>query len=305
MEAAIANYQPVKVAASWPVIGDFVRAAVRDCDQKTAYSARELMIVGSALVDWCHARGYDLDRDVVFRREVISEFIATGLPGLSVATAGNYRTKLLRMSEHLLSPQYRTVRLPAVLRSDAARPYTAGEVVMLRSWVTGQNTTYRRANAASLTALCLGAGLSAAELTFVTAGHVTTDAEGVLVAVEGPRARLVPVLAEWEDALMDVTQAAATPNEFLFRADRSATHRHLVSNFVDKTTSCGVRPSSQRMRATWLVGHMVAGVRADVLLAAAGIESLESLTRYLQYMPQADRDTTRRALRASVQAVGA
>lgn len=299
MEAAIANYQPVKVAASWPVIGDFVRAAVRDCDQKTAYSARELMIVGSALVHWCHERGYALDRDVVFRREVIAEFIATGLPDHTIATAGNYRTKLLRMSEHLLSPQYRTVRLPAVNRDDAARPYSEAEVVMLRSWVTGQNTDYRRANAGSLTALCLGAGLSAAELTFVTAGHVTADSEGVLVAVEGPRARLVPVLAEWEDALMEVVEAAQTPTQFLFRSDRTTTHRHLVSNFVDKTLQCGVRPSSQRMRATWLVGHMVAGVRADALLAAAGIESLESLTRYLQYMPEADRKATREALRAS------
>lgn len=88
----------------------------------------------------------------------------------------------------------------------------------------------------------------------------------------------------------------------MFRADRTKTHRHLVSNFVDKTIPSTVRASSQRMRATWLVTHMVAGVRADVLLRAAGVESLESLTRYLAYMPQDDGDQVRATMRASLQA---
>lgn len=302
VEAAISRYQPVKNVDPWPDIKDFVCAAVRDCQQMTAYSSSQLLIVASAHIRWCHQMGYALDRDVAFRRQLIGEFIHRGLTGVSVATAGNYRSKLLRMSNLLVSPQYRTEPLPSICRNNAAEPYTREEVAMLRSWVAGQHTEYRRANAAAMTALCLGAGLSAAELSFVTPSHIMVDDEGVLVRVEGYRPRIVPVMAEWEGSLIQSAEAAADPSQFLFRADRLRTHRHLVSNFVDKTISCGVRPSSQRMRATWLVTHMLAGVRADVILAAAGVESLEALTRYLQYMPSAEAAAARQALRSSFSA---
>lgn len=302
VEGAINKYEPRAAAREWPIIGNFVRDAVRDCHQRTAYSARELLIVGSKHTAWCESVGYPLERDIVFRREIIAEFINTACEDVTVSTRGNYRSKLFRMSEHLLSPHLRHSRVPPVRRDDPARPYTPGEVSALRSWALGQNTSYRRANAWSLLALGLGAGLSAAELSYVTAGHIVTDAHGVLVLVEGPRARQVPVLQEWESPLLQAVTDAGMPSQFLFRADRTKTHRHLVSNFVDKTIPSAVRASSQRMRATWLVTHMVAGVRADVLLRAAGVESLESLTRYLAYMPQVDGDQVRAAMRASLQA---
>lgn len=300
MEGTIATYEPRAAAKAWPVIGAFVRDAVRDCDQGTAYSARELLIVGSKHVAWCLAVGYPLERDVVFRREIIAQFIDSACEDVAASTRGNYRSKLFRMSERLLSPHLRHAWVPPVRRDDPACPYTAGEVSSLRSWALGRNTDYRRANAWSLLALGLGAGLSAAELSYVTAGHVITDAHGVIVIVEGPRARQVPVLLEWERPLLRAANEAGAPSQFLFRADRTKTHRHLVSNFVDKTIQNPVRASSQRMRATWLLTHMVAGVRADVLLRAAGVESLEALTRYLAYMPEADADQVRTTMRASL-----
>lgn len=302
VEGTITRYEPRTTAKEWPVIGDFVREAVRDCQQRTAYSARELLIVGSKHVAWCDAVGYPLERDVVFRREIIAEFINTACDDVAASTRGNYRSKLFRMSEHLLSPHLRHSPVPPVRRDDPARPYTVAEVLSLRSWASGQNTDYRQANAWALLALGLGAGLSAAELSYVTAAHIVTDAHGVLVIVEGPRARQVPVLQEWENILAGAAQAAAAPSQFLFRADRTKTHRHLVSNFVDKTIQNPVRASSQRMRATWLVTHMIARVRPDVLLQAAGVESLEALTRYLAYIPAADAVEMRATMRDSLKA---
>jgi hypothetical protein len=45
-----------------------------------------------------------------------------------------------------------------------------------------------------------------------------------------------------------------------------------------------VRPTSQRLRATWIVHHLDAGVPVVTLMRAAGVESLESFTRYVRFV---------------------
>ncbi|MBC7680025.1 MAG: hypothetical protein H7233_13720, partial [Pseudorhodobacter sp.] len=61
--------------------------------------------------------------------------------------------------------------------------------------------------------------------------------------------------------------------------------RNGVSNLVARARSgCDPRLtvlSPQRMRATWLVRHLDAGVRVDALLTAAGLDSVTTLDRYL------------------------
>lgn len=63
------------------------------------------------------------------------------------------------------------------------------------------------------------------------------------------------------------------------------TGKNTVSNLVaraakDRDPALPV-PVPQRMRATWLVRHLDAGVRVDALLKAAGLDSLSVLDRYL------------------------
>ena len=42
------------------------------------------------------------------------------------------------------------------------------------------------------------------------------------------------------------------------------------------------------MRATWIVTHLTAGSPVKALVEAAGVDSLEALTRYLRFVPDAD-----------------
>jgi hypothetical protein len=84
---------------------------------------------------------------------------------------------------------------------------------------------------------------------------------------------------------------------FLFRPTREKTHPNLISNFVDKTTPGRVRANAQRMRSTWLVTHMTAGTPPKVLVEAAGVDSLEALTRFLRFVPDVDPTAARRAMR--------
>ena len=110
-----------------------------------------------------------------------------------------------------------------------------------------------------------------------------------LVEVAGARPRIVPVLADWEDIL--INQASATPinpAQFLFRPKRASTRNGMISNFLDKLTKGRVRVNPQRMRVTWIVTHLTAATPVKPLVAAAGVDSLEALTRYLRHVPDID-----------------
>lgn len=295
--ATIDGYAPDLPSAEWKQIAAFVRAAVRDCDQKTPYQARELLVVSARFVHWCvFTACHDLDRETIFHRDVIGEYAARGCPQMTAASAGNRRSQLLRMAE-TLAPQTNKSPLAALPPSAPVHPYQAREVAALRSWATGQTTLYRQVNCGMLLALGLGAGLSAREAGDVQARHIHVDSEGVLLEVVGARPRIVPVLAEWEPALETLQAAAIRPELHAFRPKREVNHRNLVGNFIGKTNVGQVVPNLQRMRATWIVTHLAAGSPVKPLVEAAGVDSLEALTRYLRYLPDADINDYRNALR--------
>ena len=85
MAAAVANYTPDIPADEWAIIGEFVRAAVTDCNDGTVYSARELFKAVTRHVRWCAGTaGLPLDREVVFHPAVIGEW-AILLPDPGIA----------------------------------------------------------------------------------------------------------------------------------------------------------------------------------------------------------------------------
>lgn len=296
---AIDSYVPTFSAETWEAIGPFVREAVRDCDLKTRYSAQELMVVTARHVHWCWTTGgLELDRAVIFRREIIAEYIARGCPQMTRASAGNRRSQLLRMSELLLPPQDRVDRLAPMPTSTALSPYTQADLIALRSWASSLNTHYRQVQAHLLLALGLGAGMSNAEILAARSCHLQVDSEGALIEVVGSRPRIVPVLATWEEPLVDFAKARPlNDQQFIFRPRRTSLNNHTIGNFVDRTRPGRVKPTAQRMRVTWIVTHLIAGSPLVALVTAAGVDSLEALTRYLQFVPNRSLDDIRAQFR--------
>jgi len=271
-------------------------SAVTEACPKVVYDEKDLMLVCARLAVWAErAAGLPVERDVLFRRDVISQFIATGLPTFNPSARSNMRSQLLRMSEVLLDRSSVPRRLAPLPPSDPAKPYTSKELVSLRSWASGQSTPGRRANAAVLMGAGAGAGLSASEISGLHVGDIEVDADGVLLHVREGRVRSVPVLDEWCDGLRD--RAEQLPSDaFAFRENRAGHYPNLVSNFVARSGRVGVKPQSQRLRATWIVRHLTAGTRVVELLQAAGVESLEAFTRYLKFVPGLDASEARELL---------
>jgi len=95
---------------------------------------------------------------------------------------------------------------------------------------------------------------------------------------------------------VDRTKALA-PERYAFRENHAAFYPNLVTNFVNRSRVIGVRPQSQRLRCTWIVHHLQSATPVVTLMRAAGVESLEALTRYVRFVREVDADVARAHLR--------
>ena len=294
----IHNYTPNIPAEHWENIEDFVRAAVIRTAPTTPYKANKLFSAVTPFVHWAWKAGHHLDNATIFDRWLIEEFIATACPTTwSAATKGNQRSVIFRVAEAVLGLDARTPRALPLASADPSRPYSNAEIVALRSWARSQGTVLQRQNSSVLLAFCAGAGLAAEDIACVRVRDVTVRDDGsVTVRVPGRRPRLVTVLAAWEgDAASCV--AGRDPDEYVLVPGRTdGAFKNVCTKFVSNTTGV-IKPSSQRLRATWLVHHLAVGTPVKVLLEAAGIGSLNALTRYIQFVPDVDPSVARRRLR--------
>ena len=297
----IAAYDPKIPAEQWAAIEEFVRAAVTDFCPPQAREAGYFLTLLTRHVHWCWTQGYPLDREVIFRREVISESIAKGMAERTNKTQATIRSRLFRMSEQLMAGPHRPVRVPTIPIGPAQAPYSQREVTLLRTWAGNLNTDYRRVNMTVILALGLGAGLKAHEMSAVTCGDITVDDEGVLVHVRaGTSPRTVPVLEQWEETLAVVADAAIRPEQWLMLPKRRlAQSSNMLPNFTLDLPNRPVSVRAQRLRATWIVGHLSAGTPAGLLAQAAGMDSASALGPYIAHVPNLDPVAGRRMLRAA------
>ena len=277
---------------------DFSRDAVADSAGRTPYDNTELLRAVTALTEWSIGSGVTLDRTAVFARDNIVAHINTGLREFGQGTRTNRRSQLLRVAEALLAPELAPRPLPAMAPSDPTVPYSEDEQAALLEWARKRKRTKRCDDAMMLLALGFGAGLSAQEVMSVRAEDIVVTDDAVLIRLTEGRVRTVPVLRKWETALRK-RAAALKPGDHVFKPGRTGAGKNLISNFVASAKADGVHAQTQRMRSTWLVQQMAARAPLPALVEAAGVDSLEALTRYLAFVPAASAASSVALLRAA------
>jgi integrase len=280
-------YRPTIPAEYWQQIGPFVARAVTDSAGATSYSDRELFAATTPFVLWAwQTAGLPLKREQIFRISVVDRFASVEADSYATAASRNtIRSRLLRMAE-VLHPEQTERPLRALGASDPTRPYSTEEVIALRSWARSQRTEQRRRDAEALLALGLGAGLSGREILNVRVADIRRVSGGVDVGVGGERPRRVPVLREWERALLDRADADDT-KAWAFRAGHTTENPNLITDFVSRSRG-RIQLQARRMRTTWIVHHLNAGTPAVALIRAAGVNSLAALDRFLPFAEPAD-----------------
>ncbi|WP_448629765.1 hypothetical protein [Cellulomonas soli] len=158
-------------------------------------------------------------------------------------------------------------------------PYSPAEIALLEDSVN-RNFGLARRNGEATIVLGLGAGLAGRAL-LVQARDCHVSVQGIEIEVEGRR---VPVLARYEARLVALLKEAKPDDRLL---GSQARHKNAVNEAVARVEIAKGAPalSPGRLRQTWLLGHLAAGVDVKTLMAAAGLKSLTPISDLAHFLP--------------------
>jgi hypothetical protein len=281
--------------AMWAVVRPFVADAAERLGLDGGAGAMRVVRVLARLAAWALGEGLPLDVEVALDPDTVERFIAVGLA--DDRSRATYRAVLRRVGP-LLTKRAPWGAMPAtVARRQVAAPYTLDELRSLRSDSVAQPTARRVRAARALLALGAGAGLDGRWVARVDAGDVATQGGVVLVTVGAPSARIMPVLAGWEDEVLEL--AATAGGEFLV-GGRSVSKNRADSLAASLIVGNGhPRFSASRLRSTWLVTHLAMGTRLPELARAAGLQGVTVLSDLLPFVPALDEESALEVLRGT------
>jgi hypothetical protein len=282
----VESYVPAGNPPGWWRVAAEVRATVARAAVDVSYPPVELMGVLAKLALFADAEGYPVKAAMWLSREYIERFTAVGCAQAGEATRANYRSKLLRLREAVLGGDCKTGPPARLSGSAASRPYSAAEQSALWAWAAGQPSEELRDGLSVLLALGLGCGLDSSEVAPLRPGDVRrreTD-DPLAVAVRGKRARVLVCQRAWEQVLAGHA-ARMNGQPYLFRPNATNRGGNLVTNFLSRAHPAPGVPilKTARLRVTWLVGLIDAGLPLPVIISAAGLETLHGLSRIMPH----------------------
>jgi hypothetical protein len=131
---------------------------------------------------------------------VIADYRANGVDAEAVELA-RLLVSGARFMARKVAPELAGPAPPPLARSRAKLPYKDSELEAYFALARAQPTEARRQRLTGLLCLGLGAGIQAEDLRYVTGNHLRQSHGALVVVLEGPHPRRVPVLARYEEKL--------------------------------------------------------------------------------------------------------
>ncbi|NED89963.1 site-specific integrase [Streptomyces sp. SID11233] len=277
--------------AQWRRIAPVVRSLGFLAVASGPYGPDVIMTPLARLVAWSEAQGLPLEPSVLLDQSTVERFILVGCRDMATSSRRTCSSQLRRASEALLLDQlgqHPPIRLKATVTPVA--PYPPSEVAHWLIWAQSLPTEAQRRNACLLFCLGIGCGLAVEDLVYVQGQDISEGPTGrALVKIHGRRPRTVVCRYAYEELLL--AQAADIPADaYVFRPDwQNRTSKHIASDWLAKYPRLigrcdGAVLQSQRLRTTWLVDLLNAGIPLHVILKASGLATLHSLSRYLVFL---------------------
>jgi integrase len=265
----------------WSAVSDTVRDVVLSIDLQTVGTVRQYLAVVSGFVHWAwQTTGTGLDAADLFQPHLVGRYISEQMVGHS----DNYRHLATQKLSRVMATT-NNVHMVQGRRHDqhASNPYSFRELTEFRSSAARRSNHERRRNAHTFLALGAGAGLRAEEIANARASDITNDGIGLVVAVRGKQARSVPVLAAWERCLLAGLEGRVDDGHAFVGYRLPGYPARVLHQFgIDDPKEA--TPAATRLRATWIVGRLNAGLPVDLLLRLAGLSSVVSLDCYVRAM---------------------
>jgi hypothetical protein len=243
--AYIGRWRPSSIS---PRAAAFARQVVLLAAPAGRERAKNLLWAAGKLADYGAGLGLDAVAEVLLHPSVTERFTRCA-PGLSGVARRTLRTNLRFIGRRVV-PQLYPADLP-LPRERAKRPYSAAQVGGYLALAGAQPTMERRMRAAGLVCLGAGAGLIRGDLREARGSDVIARSGGVVVAVRGPRPRVVPVLSRYHAPLLAAARFAGAT---LICGGADPGRRNLTNPLVAALDGGSGLPrlDTSRLRATWL-----------------------------------------------------
>jgi len=267
--AYIGRWRPSSVS---PRAAAFAREVIAAAAPAERERAKNLLWAAGRLADYAASLGLDLQPEVVFHPSVIERF-ARAAPGLSGVARRTLRTNQRFIARRVV-PQLHPADVP-LPRERAKAPYSPAEIAGFLALAEAQPTAERRMRVAGLVCLGAGAGLIRADLRDVRGSDVIARSGGLVVAVRGPRARVVPVLARYQARLLAAARFAGTG---LICGGAGPGRRNITNPLITALDGGTGLPrlDTSRLRVTWLA-EAAELLGLATFMAAAGISCSQRL----------------------------
>ena len=255
---------------------------------------------------WAQLQGFPLTRESVFHLELVETWatwqqleVKAGRGGrLTKGSVSDYKTLLRRLGPVLNEAggwPVKASRVPGGSQKGIRRGYSDHEVGLMVRAVQVMPEGDKRRLAWGTLVMGLGFGPAVSEAQVFTGRDVVTTSEGVFAALGEYRERLVPVVDVWVEPLLALVAVYPTEPFIRVTAGRNAYANAIRSVDLGRDVPA---ISPQRLRTTWMVDRMRAGVDPRVLRDLAGLKSLTFLIDMTEYLPDPDETAALAAMRA-------
>jgi integrase len=243
--AYIGRWRPSSIS---PRAAAFARQVVLLAAPAGRERAKNLLWAAGKLADYGAGLGLDAVAEVLLHPSVTERFTRCA-PGLSGVARRTLRTNLRFIGRRVV-PQLYPADLP-LPRERAKQPYGPAQIAGFLALADAQPTPQRRMRAAGLVCLGAGAGLIRGDLREARGSDVIARSGGVVVAVRGPRPRVVPVLSRYHAPLLAAARFAGAT---LICGGADPGRRNLTNPLVAALDGGSGLPrlDTSRLRATWL-----------------------------------------------------
>jgi hypothetical protein len=312
---AVRGYHPDVEVEDWAKWAPIVIGFLPIIGPPTPGSATNTLLAILRLVMWCEDQGLPTGSTAeIFTADNIESFAAMNrdqLPKIrskggtksgSGTTILDLHVSRLRSAGRIINPSsnWPILREEGVSR-DLLSIYTDKEIVALHASAKRISDFRKRRIALASLAMGLGAGLSAGEQQRVRPEHVYQDSKGqtwvrVVRGSLSQTERLVPVASPWGTCLQKAINLKSKKfDTWVLPIGRSVNAVSENLNNLPFDRSCPPL-SMVRMRTTWMVQRMAAGVWLSTLAQYAGLESIVTLVKATKMLPAQNHESALRGM---------
>lgn len=266
-------------------IRPFLRAAITASTLTGTESVRKHCTHLTELARYALSRGVALEVSSVLTTAFIDEFVRIDMADESDHLRAERRRRLLAIARTANPGPHSPARLTPIGHSAIKPCYTPTEVAIIARAARTQPTAARQRDLACVVALGAGAGLDSVDMRDLHTDDIEDlSDQGLLVHVHGPRPRVVPVRADYDNLLRSALEGRDS-RELLIGTKQD--RRNTAARAIERAALHNVpHIEPARLRATWLADLMTDTIPVALILQAAGLKSARTLSELLPHLDE-------------------